>query len=97
MKIFIKQHLKDLSNILNMDKENKDLRCKLALMINTRFFLYENKMITEAENERICKRINKFSEKHNIKLSIGQIHGVSFVYDDNTKFEDVLTKHFNHG
>lgn len=79
------------------EQEEKDLRCKIALMINTRSFLYENKMITEAENERICKRINKFSEKHNIKLSIGQIHGVSFVYDDNTKFEDVLTKHFNHG
>lgn len=79
------------------EREEKDLRCKIALMINTRSFLYENKMITEAENERICKRINKFSEKHNIKLSIGQIHGVSFVYDDNTKFEDVLTKHFNHG
>nr|DAQ30964.1 MAG TPA: hypothetical protein [Caudoviricetes sp.] len=80
-----------------MNKENKDLRCKLALMINTRSFLYENKMITESENERICKRINKFSEKHNIKLSIGQMHGVSFVYDDNTKLEDVLTKHFGHG
>ena len=79
------------------EQEEKDLRCKIALMINTRSFLYENKMITEAENERICKRINKLSEKHNIKLSIGQIHGVSFVYDDNTKFEDVLTKHFNHG
>lgn len=79
------------------EQEEKDLRCKLALMMNTRSFLYENKMITEAENERILKRINKFSEKHNIKLSIGQIHGVSFVYDDNTKFEDVLTKHFNHG
>lgn len=79
------------------EQEEKDLRCKLALMMNTRSFLYENKMITEAENERIRKRINKFSEKHNIKLSIGQIHGVSFVYDDNTKFEDVLTKHFNHG
>lgn len=79
------------------EQEEKDLRCKLALMMNTRSFLYENKMITESENERICKRINKFSEKHNIKLSIGQIHGVSFVYDDNTKFEDVLTKHFGHG
>lgn len=79
------------------EQEEKDLRCKLALMMNTRSFLYENKMITEAENERIRKRINKFSEKHNVKLSIGQIHGVSFVYDDNTKFEDVLTKHFNHG
>lgn len=79
------------------EQEEKDLRCKLALMMNTRFFLYENKMITEAENERIRKRINKFSEKHNIKLSIGQIHGVSFVYDDNTKFEDMLTKYFNHG
>jgi len=78
------------------EQEEKDLRCKLALMMNTRSFLYENKMITEAENERIRKRINKFSEKHNIKLSIGQIHGVSFVYDDNTKFEDVLTKHFGH-
>lgn len=79
------------------EQEEKDLRCKLALMMNTRSFLYENKMITEAENERIRKRINKFSEKHNINLSIGQIHGVSFVYDDNTKFIDVLTKHFNHG
>ena len=79
------------------DQEAKELRCKLALMQNTRAFLYENKMITEAENERIHKRIMKFSEKYNIKLSIGQIHGVSFIYDDDTKFKDVLTKYFNHG
>lgn len=70
----------------NTDKS--DFRCKLALMVNARSILYFNNMITEAENDRIHKKIAKYAEKNKIGISRAQIDSVQFSYDDNAKNEE---------
>ena len=71
-----------------MDKENKDqfgLRRRLAIISTARSILYLNNMITESENDRIHKKIIKFTEKNKIQISRAQIDSVNFTYDDNAK------------
>lgn len=69
----------------NNDTDTSGLRRRLALIINARFILYLNNMITESENDRIHSKIMKFAEKNKIQISRAQIDSVNFTYDDNAK------------
>ena len=54
----------------------------LALMSFCRGLLYYFDMITDRENERIHKRILKWQEKNNVKISSSQMDSVDITYND---------------
>lgn len=54
----------------------------LAQMSFCRGLLYYFDMITDRENERIHKRILKWQEKNNVKISSSQIDSVDITYND---------------
>ena len=47
-----------------------------------RGLLYYFDMITDRENERIHKRILKWQEKNNVKISSSQMDSVDITYND---------------
>lgn len=54
----------------------------LAQMSFCRSLLYYFDMITDRENERIHKRILKWQEKNNVKISSSQMDSVDITYND---------------
>lgn len=54
----------------------------LAQMSFCRDLLYYFDMITDRENERIHKRILKWQEKNNVKISSSQMDSVDITYND---------------
>ena len=54
----------------------------LAQMNFCRSLLYYFDMITDRENERIHKRILKWQEKNNVKISSSQMDSVDITYND---------------
>lgn len=53
-----------------------------AIACICRSFLYLNGFITEAENDRIHRKIMKWVDKHKVTLSKEQINSVEFTYKD---------------
>lgn len=54
----------------------------LAQMNFCRSLLYYFDMITDRENERIHKRILKWQEKNDVKISSSQMDSVDITYND---------------
>lgn len=54
----------------------------LAQLNFCRSLLYYFDMITDRENERIHKRILKWQEKNNVKISSSQMDSVDITYND---------------
>lgn len=56
---------------------------KLLAQLNfCRSLLYYFDMITDRENERIHKRILKWQEKNDVKISSSQMDSVDITYND---------------
>lgn len=63
-------------------KEERDNREKLAIAEACRSYLYLNKMLIEAENDKVHQRIKKFQDKNEIEISPEQLDSADFLYQD---------------
>jgi hypothetical protein len=65
-----------------MKKNDARLKMELAVMHECCNYLYIKDMISEAENDKIHKRIKKFQDKHKIEISEDELYSVTFVCDN---------------
>lgn len=70
------------------DKELEALRGELATVSFCASYLRWHGFITDAERDRIYKRINKYQDDNEIEISEAQMLSVNITYNDNAKDED---------
>lgn len=61
-------------------KANK--RQELATMLFCRSYLYYSELLTEAEANKVFKRIRAFQDKHKIEITREQVDSVDATYKD---------------
>lgn len=67
------------------EEKNKENRRKLSISLIAKNFLYFNGFITDAESNKIFKRIGKFQNDNDIIISSEQLDSADFVYNDNAE------------
>lgn len=66
---------------------NKAYREELAIAVFCRAYLHTHGFLSDAENDKIHKRIGKYQDRNRIRISAAQIESVGITYDDNAKDE----------
>lgn len=62
-------------------------RQRLAALNFCREYLHIHGFITDAENDKLHKRIGKYQDKNRIEISEAQLLSVELTYNDNAKDE----------
>lgn len=63
----------------------KEKRESLAKADFCRTFLHFQGFLTDAENDKVFKRMRKWQDKHKVGITKAQIYSVDMTYDDNAK------------
>lgn len=69
-------------------KTDKNKRENLAKANFCRTYLHIQGFLTDAENEKVFRRMRKWQDKYKVGITGAQINSVDMVYDDNAKEED---------
>lgn len=64
------------------------MREKLANADFCRIYLHINGFLTDAENEKVFRRMRKYQDKHKVGITEAQIFSVNMTYNDNAKEEE---------
>lgn len=64
---------------------NKEKREILAKSDFCRSYLHVQGFLTDAENEKVFRRIRKWQDKHRVGITDAQLWSVDMTYNDNAK------------
>ena len=68
-----------------MVNKKKILRRKLCIALLAKTYLHYNGFTSDGENDKIFKRISKFQNDLEIKVTSAQIDSANFTYNDRAK------------
>lgn len=66
----------------------KEKRENLAKANFCRTYLHIQGFLTDAENEKVFRRMRKWQDKYKVGITDAQINSVDMIYDDNAKEEE---------
>lgn len=72
----------------DIEKRLAEHRGELATVSFCASYLSWHGFLTDAERDRIYKRINKYQDENEIEISEAQMLSVDITYNDNAKDED---------
>ena len=68
--------------------KQEEMRENLAKSDFCRSYLFVQGFLTDAENEKVFRRIRKWQEKHKVGITDAQLLSVDITYNDNANTED---------
>ena len=66
----------------------EEMRENLAKSDFCRAYLHVQGFLTDAENEKVFRRIRKWQDKHKVGITDAQLLSVDMTYNDNANKED---------
>ena len=71
-----------------MNMKQEEMRENLAKSDFCRAYLHVQGFLTDAENEKVFRRMRKWQDKHKVGITEAQLLSVDMTYNDNANKED---------
>lgn len=68
--------------------KQEEMRENLAKSDFCRAYLHVQGFLTDAENEKVFRRMRKWQDKHKVGVTEAQLLSVDMIYNDNANTED---------
>lgn len=68
--------------------KKEEMRENLAKSDFCRTYLHVQGFLTDAENEKVFRRIRKWQDKHKVRITEAQLLSVDMIYNDNVNKEE---------